>query len=51
MHTYIYVYISWCAGKENLFNNEEVLQLTIISFILMTLVLDLGMISKGEIRY
>ena len=36
---------------ENLFNNEEVLQLIIISFILMTLALDLGMILKGEIRY
>ena len=44
-------YISWCAGKENLFNNQEVLQLIIISFILMTLILDLGMILKGEIRY
>ena len=44
-------YISWCAGKENLFNNQEVLQLIIISFIFMTLMLDLGIILKGEIRY
>ena len=30
---------------------EEVFQLIIISFILMTLMFDLGMILKGEIRY
>ena len=39
-----------CAGKENLFNNQEVLQLTIISFILMTSMFDSGVILKGEIR-
>ena len=33
-----------------LFNNQEVLQLIIISFILVTLMLNLGMILKGEIR-
>ena len=48
-HQYAYspycsLYIPWCAGKENLFNNQEFLQLIIISFILMTLMLDLGMI-------
>ena len=32
-------------------NNQEVLQLVIISFFLMTLMLDLGMILKGEIRH
>ena len=36
---------------ENLFNNQEVLQLIIISFILMTLMHDLEMILKEEIRY
>ena len=39
-----------CAGKENLFNNQGVLQLIIISFILMTLMFDSGMILKREIR-
>ena len=48
-HQYAYspycsLYIPWCAGKENLFNNQEFLRLIIISFILMTLMLDLGMI-------
>ena len=33
-----------------MFNNQEVLQLIIISFIPMTLMLNLGMILKGEIR-
>ena len=40
--------MSLCAGKENLFNNQEVLQLIIISFILMTLIFDSGVILKGE---
>ena len=40
--------MSLCAGKENLFNDQVVLQLIIISFILMTLVFDSGMILKGE---
>ena len=39
--------ISW-PGE---FNNQEVLQLIIISFILMTLMFEPGMILKGEIRY
>ena len=48
-HQYAYspycsLYIPWCAGKENLFNNQEFLRLIIISFIIMTLMLDLGMI-------
>ena len=34
-----------------MFNNQEVLLLIIISFILMTLMSDLGMILKGEIKY
>ena len=46
-HQYAYspycsLYISLGADKENLFNNQEVLQLIIISFILLTLVCDLG---------
>ena len=41
---------SLCPSKGNLFNNQEVFQFIIISFILMTLMLDSGMILKGEIR-
>ena len=44
----IHVLMCW---EGELFNNQEVLQLIIISFILMTLMLDWGMILKGEIRY
>ena len=32
------------SDKENLFNNQELLQLVIIFFILMTLMCDLGVI-------
>ena len=38
-------------ARRILFNNQEVLQLIIISFILMTLMLDLGLTLKREIRY
>ena len=38
-----------CADRENLFNNQEVLQFIIIAFILITLMFDLGVILKGEI--
>ena len=44
------LYISLCAGKVNLFNNQEVLQLIILSCILMTLTCDSGVILNGEIR-
>ena len=43
-------YTSLCAGRENLFNNQEVLQFIIIAFILITLMFDSGVILKGEIR-
>ena len=36
------------SDKENLFNNQEFLQLVIIFFILMTLIFDLGMVWSGE---
>ena len=36
--------------KENLFNNQEFLWLGIISFILMTLMFDEGLMLYGEIR-
>ena len=39
-----------CAGRENLFNNQEVLKFVIIAFILITLMFDSGVILKGEIR-
>ena len=39
LHTVLYTF-PICAGKENLYNNQEVLQLIIISFILMTLMFD-----------
>ena len=36
--------------KENLLNNQELLQLVIISHILMTSMCDSGVILLGEIR-
>ena len=48
-HKYLYVYspscslyISYGADKENLFNNQELLKFVIISFILVTLIIDSG---------
>ena len=38
----LFLYISWDADKENLFNNQELLYMVIISFILKTLVFALG---------
>ena len=35
---------------ENLLNNQELLELVIISYILMTSLFDLGLILQGEIR-
>ena len=37
------------ADKENLFHNQELLQLVIISFNLATFMWDSGVILKGEI--
>ena len=42
--------ISLCAGRDNLFHNQEVLQFKIIAFILITLMIDSGVILKGENR-
>ena len=42
-------YISLCAGRENLLNNQEVLQLIIIAFILITLMFDSGWYWKGKL--
>ena len=41
---YCSLYISLGAGKENLFNNPEPLQLVIIFFVLITLMFDSGVI-------
>ena len=40
--------VLWCADEENLFNNQKVLQL-IIFFILVTLMIDSGVILKGKL--
>ena len=42
--------MSLCPSRENLLNNQEVLQFIIIAFILLTLMFDLGVILEGEIR-
>ena len=42
-------YISLGADKENLFNNQELYQLDIISFILTASMCDLGVILSREI--
>ena len=36
---------------ENLFNNHELLEFVIISFLLVTLMFDSGVILVGEIKY
>ena len=36
---------------ENLFNNQELLEFVIISFLLVTLMFDSGVILVGEIKY
>ena len=38
------------ADRENLFKNQELIWLVIISFILLTKIFDSGVILKGEIR-
>ena len=45
-----FLYISLGANKEKLFNNQELLWLVIISFILMTLMCDSRVILLVEIR-
>lgn len=44
------LYISLDADKKNLFNSQEHLSLVIISFVLVTLMCDLGVVVWGEIR-
>ena len=39
------------TDKENLFDDQEPLKLEIISFILMTLMCDSGVMLLGEIRF
>ena len=38
------LYTSYSSYKENLYNNQEHLEFVIISFILITIMFDLGMI-------
>ena len=47
LHTVLY--ISWAVNKENLFKNQELYKLLVISLILVTLMFDSGVILKGEI--
>ena len=47
---YCSLYIFQGANKENVSHNQELLELVIISFILVTLMFDLGVILWGEIR-
>ena len=48
LHTVHYTFFG--ADEENLINNQELLYLVHISFILTTLMFYLGIIMKGEIR-
>ena len=50
LYQYFFLKISSGADKENLFNNQKLLQLVIISFSLITFMCDSGVILKGEIR-
>ena len=55
LHQYAYsphcsLFISYGADKENLFNNQELPKLLIISFILVTLMCDLGVISMEKLN-
>ena len=47
---YCFLYNSYGADKENLSINLENIQLVIISFIVMTLLCDAGVILLGELR-
>ena len=47
LHTVLYFY---GADEENLFTDQKLLLLVIISFILITLVCVSGVIFEGEIR-
>ena len=49
LHT-VLLYISFGADKENLCNNQELCYLVTISFILMTVMCDSGVMMLGEIR-
>ena len=50
IQTDLYIIPKVLADKENLFNNQEFLLLVIISFILMILKCESGVILLGEIR-
>ena len=48
---YCSLYICYSTDEENLLNNQEPLKLVIISFILMTPVIVLGVVLIGENSY
>ena len=48
LHTHLFIYKA--VDKENLFNNQELLKLVIISFILMILIFYSLVILQGEIK-
>ena len=53
-HTYsphCSLHISYITDKENVFNDQEHPQIWIISFVVVTLMLELPVIIKIEIRY
>ena len=49
LHTVLYIFVK-VLKKENLFNNQALLQLVIIFFILMILMFNSRMILYREIR-
>ena len=46
----LFAILSYGAGKENLFNHQELFQLVIISYTFMTVMFDSEVILLGEIR-
>ena len=50
LHTVFYTFPNDGICKENLSNNQELIEVAIIPFILMTLMFDLRVILLGEFR-
>ena len=48
---YCCLHISWAAHREYWFDNQDILKLVIISYILLTLMFDSGVTLWGEIRW
>ena len=49
LHIVLYTFANVLARRSNLFKNQEVFQLIIIFFILMTIMFDSGMIWKEKL--